>query len=297
MLSAIRHEVLKHNTLALGGVMESIERGGADAAEKARHFRRVLLGDGENEAVEQRLEKYATELGKIGRSYGVRLNLRRREPAIALLYRGFGVLKDLLGPLQDLSRLNRRGRGKLLERLKQAYHLLNVEGYEAVQQMLGQIRVLRVDEGLVRGVIVRVLREPALADVDVAPLDIGGRGLPCGVLISQRAFEDIFTNLLRNAVQSSRSAGLSPVESGLDIDLEIDDVTGIERVVFLVKDRSPETLTTEMIRGQAIEGGLGITSDLVTRYDGTVDVVAGEGGWEKAVRVKLPLAAEERGDQ
>ena len=64
---------------------------------------------------------------------------------------------------------------------------------------------------------------------------------------------------------------------------------------MLVKDRSEEALTTEMIRGQASEGGLGITADLVTRYDGTLDVVSGERGWSKAVRVKLPMATAAEG--
>jgi hypothetical protein len=32
--------------------------------------------------------------------------------------------------------------------------------------------------------------------------------------------------------------------------------------------------------------------DLAARYDGTVDVVPGEDGWRKAIRVKLPAAPE-----
>ena len=93
-------------------------------------------------------------------------------------------------------------------------------------------------------------------------------------------------------MQSSVELGLSPVEIGFTVDLEVDEVTGLERAVFLVNDRSTKELTTEMIRGQAIEGGLGLTADLVSRYDGSVDVVPGEKGWHKAVRVKLPVSWE-----
>jgi hypothetical protein len=80
---------------------------------------------------------------------------------------------------------------------------------------------------------------------------------------------------------------------GLGLEIEIDAVTGLERAVFLVRDRSRESLTAEMLRGRYIEEGLGLAADLVSRYDGTLDVLPGEGGWSKAVAVKLPLAEVE----
>ncbi|HEX2677390.1 MAG TPA: tetratricopeptide repeat protein, partial [Polyangiales bacterium] len=44
VLSAIRHEVLKHNTLMLGGLIESV-RGGAATREAAEHILRAFFGD------------------------------------------------------------------------------------------------------------------------------------------------------------------------------------------------------------------------------------------------------------
>jgi hypothetical protein len=44
-----------------------------------------------------------------------------------------------------------------------------------------------------------------------------------------------------------------------------------------------------MLRGRYIEEGLGLTADLVSRYDGTLDVVGGDRGWSKAVLLKLPV--------
>lgn len=291
VLSAIRHEVLKHNTLALGGVVESIERGGVDAAEKAKRFQQSLEGEGEGESVKDRLDKYTLELKKIGRSYGVRLNLRRKEPAISLLYQGFGLIEAASTALVRLPTLGAKAKRRLLQMLKKAFRFLNVDGYEAVQQMLGKIRLLEVDESLLRGIFVRVSREPAFARVSMAPLDIvTDLPLPIEVLVSRGAFEDIFGNLVRNAIQSSMGNGDLPVEIGFHVELEVDEVTGFERAVFLVNDSSDKELTTEMIRGQAIEGGLGLTMDLVSRYDGSVDVVPGRHGWRKAVRVKLPIS-------
>ena len=290
VLSAIRHEVLKHNTMALGGVIESFDKRAPDAMDKARHFKRTLLSP-KGDTVPLRLEKYATELTKIGRSFGLRLNLKQKEPAIRLLYDGFGILERELKTLCTRGDLGGGDRKRTLKRLKKAFRLLNVDGYEAVQQMLGRIRMLEVEESTIRGIAVRVLREPGFSDVDVSPIAIKNRGAwPVSVLISKRAFEDIFANLIRNALQSSIEVKLSPVEVGMVIDVEVDEVTGYERAVFLVCDHSDRILNTEMIRGQAIEGGLGLTADLVSRYDGMVDVVENIRGWSKAVRVKLPMA-------
>ena len=289
VLSAIRHEVLKHNTMALGGVIESLDKGAPDAMEKMRHFRNTLLGKNDN--VPKRLEKYATELRKIGLSFGLRLNLKQKEPVIRLLHRGFGLLVRALKGIEGESHLAGAKKRRLLRSLRQAFRLLNVDGYEAVQQMLGRIRMLEVDEPMIRNIAVRVLREPGFADINVAPFAIDSSlSWPITVLISQRAFEDIFANLIRNALQSSVEMGLSPVEVGMILDLEVDEVTGFERVVFLVCDQAKKKLTTAMIRKQAIEGGLGITADLVSRYDGMVDVAENVRGWRKAVRVKLPMA-------
>jgi tetratricopeptide (TPR) repeat protein len=299
VLSAIRHEVLKHNTMALGGVIESLDRGAPDAMGQVRHFKRTLLSPKGN-TVPQRLEKYAIELTKIGRFFGLRLNLKQKEPAIRLLNKGFGILVRELNSLNSRSHLRGREKKQRLRSLKKAFRLLNVDGYEAVQQMLGRIRMLEVDESMIRSIAVRVLREPGFSDVDVAPIAIKSAvDWPIGVLISQRAYEDIFANLIRNALQSSVEVRLSPVEVGMLVDLEVDEVTGFERAVFLVCDHSDKILNTEMIRRQAIEGGLGLTVDLVNRYDGMVDVIDNIRGWSKAVRVKLPMAPvlSEEGDE
>ena len=71
---------------------------------------------------------------------------------------------------------------------------------------------------------------------------------------------------------------------------ELDTITGVERVVFEIRDRSPRELTTEMLRGGHIEEGLGLTAELVTRYEGSLEVTDDCPGWSKAVVVKLPAA-------
>jgi tetratricopeptide (TPR) repeat protein len=287
VLSAIRHEVLKHNTMALGGLVEAIENG--DESATKRLLQHGLFADPDRQSVAERLNGYAKELEQIGRSYGLRLNLRRKDPALRALLRGFDLLGRIAQELQRLPEYDPGEWARVGPDLKTAFRLLNEEGYGAVQRLLDQLRILEVDIELLAGIHERVRTEPAFADIQIADLvfEIDVK-MPCGILIGRQAFEDIMANLFRNAVQSSATMDTTSVEIGLAVSIELDVITGLERVVFCVRDRSEKVLTTEMIRGRYIEEGLGLTADLILRYDGTVDVLPGKDGWSKAVRVRLP---------
>ena len=63
----------------------------------------------------------------------MRLNLRRKAPAISAVLRGF-------------RRLARAGRG--LSDLQAAARLLNAQGYEAVRSLLDRLRVVTADAAL-----------------------------------------------------------------------------------------------------------------------------------------------------
>ncbi|MDD5308637.1 MAG: tetratricopeptide repeat protein [Deltaproteobacteria bacterium] len=291
VLSAIRHEVLKHNTMALAGLVEAVERGDPDAGDKAAFVRMALLGDGKADAVVARLAQYAARLEKTGKAHGVRLNLRRNDAAMSALLRGFALLEQAAPLLDGVQRLSRPEREGLARMLKEAARLLNSEGYEAVRDLLDRLRILEIDRPLLESIFERTRREPAFVAVRFAPLAIDIRvDMPCGALIPRQAFEDIAANLVRNAIQSSLTGGGGEVAVGMGLEGETDPITGLERVVLLVKDRSPRELTADMLRGRDIADGLGLTVDLVSRFEGTIDVVPGMGGWAKAVAVKLPRA-------
>lgn len=297
ILSAIRHEVLKHNTMVLTGLVDAIEQG-EDVGEKAEWARQSLLGapgEAGAESAARRLQGYAARLGQLGRAHGYRLNLRRKDPALSALLRGFRTLRRAAPLLDRADRLGAGGRARLLRALQQATQLLNVEGYEAVRALLDRLRMLAVDEPLLRAVFERTRREPALAGAPLAPLDLELRApLPCRVAAPRHAFDDILTNLVRNAIQSSvrHHRGDEPIHIGLLVDAEVDFITGLERAVFAIRDRSPQKLTPEMLRGRYIEEGLGLTADLVSRYEGTLDVLDEQAPWTKAVVVKLPRIDE-----
>ncbi len=296
VLSAIRHEVLKHNTMVLTGLADALEQGD-DVGEKAAWCRESLLGAPGAHAPDcaaARLAGYAEQLRQVARAHGERLNLERRDPAVGVLLRGFRALYRAAPLLDRAGSLGAGGRGRLLKALRRAARLLNVEGYEAVRALLDRLRMLEVDEPLLRAVYDRTRREPAFAEVEIAPLELDLRlALPVRVAVPRHAFEDLLGNLLRNAVQSTLRHGGAPVYLGLGVEAEVDGITGLERLVLLIRDRSPQRLTPEMLRGRYIEEGLGLTADLVSRYEGTLDVREGSAPWVKAVVVKLPLLDEE----
>jgi tetratricopeptide (TPR) repeat protein len=290
VLSAIRHEILKHNTMVIGAVVEALERG-EDAPGKKRHFLESFFGSDKGEALVDKLEVYADELTKIGRAHGVRLNLKRKDPALSVLFRGFGMLEKIAVPLDRLEELKEKDRKKVLKIVSRVSDMLNVEGYQAVQKLLDQIRSLDVDMDMLKSIAEKVSREASFATLDVAPVLIESQvQLPFSVLIAYQAFEDIMANLIRNALQSSSMSNASPIEVGISVQEETDSITGFERAVFLISDRSFQPLTTEILREQGRDGGLGLTRDLIARYDGTVDVVPGGNKWVKSVRVRLPMA-------
>jgi tetratricopeptide (TPR) repeat protein len=280
-LAAVRHEVLKHNTMALAGLCEVVERG-EPAGDRAGHLERALFhGEG---AVARRLDGYTEDLERIGRARGMRLNLRRRDPAVAPLFRGLALLAPLLPKLA-------RGRATRLRarRLRAAADLLNSRGHAAIEQLLAGVRILPVDARLLRDIFERTRGEPALAGVNVGPVELDIRvDLPCAVVIPRPAFEDVMTNLLRNAIQASARHERGEVVVGIAVESEVNAVTGHERLRFAVCDRSPEPLTLSALGRRGAEAGLGLTAELVARYDGSLDVEPGAAGWTKRVVVRLP---------
>ena len=283
ILAAIRHEILKHNTLLLAGLVEALELD-RDASEKAIHLSESLFGPGGRGGVKEHLLAYIRELESLGRARGLRLNLRRRDPAAGALLRGFDALSAARPLLDRETTLEPGERVRLLGHLRTASQLLNVEAYEALRGILDRLRTLAVDEELLLGVVERVRREPALSRLAVARPDVEiDVDLPVGVLVPRAAFEDALGNLVRNALRSSADHGQSPIRLGLAITSEIDPVIGVERVAFHVRDASPAQLTTEMIRSRHLEGGLGIASDVVARYEGTIEVIHGSPPWTKAL--------------
>lgn len=297
VLSAIRHEVLKHNTMALGGLVDALAAG-EDAVSRAAWVRASLLGRPDrpdDDAAIHRLRAYAEQLRQIGRAHDTRLNLRHRDPPLSALLSGFALLER---HGRDLDRVVTRGRAprRLCRALDRAARRLNIEGHAATIALLDRLRVLTVDAPLLRAVFDRTAREPAFATLRLAPLDldVAPGALPTRVAMPRAAFEDVVQNLVRNAIQASaRADGEGPIAIGLAVDDELDEITFLTRVRFGVRDRAPGALTTDHLRGRRIEDGLGLTADLASRYEGSLTVEPAEAPYTKAVVLALPRLEDE----
>ncbi len=285
LLAAIRHEVLKHNTLILDSLADAVLRGDAAVALAARD---QLLGAGGQDGVADRLFGYVADLQRLGQARGVRLNLQRRDAVMSMLIQGFVRLRRLGRPLGGVQGLSARHRQALGQRLRQIARMLNTDAYGAVRNLLDTIRLLRIDAPMLIQIFGRTRREPALASSQIEPLSLHAVELPVSVLMPRAAFEEVLTNVFRNALQASVAQGEMAI--GLRVEVEISPITGLETVVFAVQDQVLGTLTPEQVQNQSIEHGLGLSADLVARYDGGLDVRAESAPWVKAVCIRLPRA-------
>jgi tetratricopeptide (TPR) repeat protein len=287
LLSAIRHEVLKHNTNLLASVADRLEDGDTQAALYAAER---LYGEGDEVGVIRRFEGYIDELEAVGRPE-LRLNLRVRDPVLAPMHRAMRRLKGLERSL----RRPHRASGRLPDQLRLLSRQLNDEGYTAIGRLIQDVSVQRVDLPLLEAVYRRVAEEPSLEGQAPPVLEIEGQDLSVPVRIFRKDFEDVAANLLRNAVFAlieelplgERRVGLALVE-------EMDPVTGLETLALRFRDNAPRPLTDAILRGRRIEQGLGLAADLLARHQGVMNVETGaserRGGWTKAVVVRLPRA-------
>lgn len=287
LLSAIRHEVLKHNTTLLDEVALALERGDHHAV---RWAAARLYGDERGaEGILSRFDAYLSAIARLGRGHGLRLDLRRRDPLLAPMHQAMRRLRRLA---PDLRRPQRAGRG-VPEELRRLSRQLNVESYRALGERVGRLGALRLDAALIEAVDARVRAEPAFAGRELPPLDLRMPEEEPVVRAFRGELEDVLANLLRNAlgaVLEAPGAG----RRGLWVEDEVDLVTGIESVRLLVLDDAPGRLSTEMILGRERGRGLNLVAELVARQEGSIGVeeppAEARGLYSKAVVVSLRRA-------
>ncbi len=294
LLSAIRHEVIKHNTTLLDEVADALDNGDHHAVRFAA-IRLYGQRRGDKDGVVHRFDAYLSAIERLGRNHGVRLDLRRNDPTLAPMWRAMQKLRRLE---RGLRRPESASRG-LGDELRALSLPLNEVGYQALGQRLREMGSLVLDLDQIVAIDQRVRDEAAFDDVDLPRLELDSRvDGPVAVKVFHGDLEDIVANLLRNAyraVSTDLDAGLRRV--GLVIDEEDDIITGLEHVRLEFRDNAPGRLTDDMIRSRGIGRGLGLVVDLITRHDGSIGVEPVTGAdaarWTKAVVVRLPRAEEE----
>lgn len=271
LLSAIRHEVIKHNVSTLPALAERQQRG--DSVPLAWVQARLAGPQGALD----RFRTYVAELESLARRAGDPVNLRHRDPVFRDGIRAMEAIGAACDGLQPSS-------VPLLAR--QAEQIVG-PFYDALGRLLDGVSVVRLDEPVFRTAWATVSAERPEAAQGMR-FDVEGRTDIC-VRIPRADLGDIVVNLLRNALQASEEEGREhlAVRVGTDEDF----VTGLLRVEIRVCDQVERRLTTAMIRGRYIDRGLGLAVDLTSRAGGSIHVES-EPGWAKAVVVRLPM--EER---
>lgn len=292
ILSLIRHEILKHNTAFLSDVGRALEMDEPDGEARAAVVARRLFGaprigardEPATRGIYGRFLGYVEELQKVGRSYNVNLNLYRKDPIFSAMIAAF---EDLRG-LEVLQTAPSRERATLklewARRLSKSGHVLGRQAFEALSGVIRSLCIVDVTEAVVREVFAQVVAEPQFARVQVGELQVAGEG--ARVRVFRTDLEDILTNVLRNSLQSSVLYGPKPIALGIDLVTEMDEITGLSTLAIRIKDKSSEQLSNEMLRGRYVERGMGITADLLSRYDGSI-AVEPEPGWQKAVVLRF----------
>ncbi len=275
ILSAMRHEVLKHNTTVMPAVADALAQGDPGPA---LDLKEQLVGTGE---VILRWQAYVAELEQLGRSHRLRLNLRHRDPVLGPMCAAFRALERLIPGL------HRRGPDGARE-LRELSAVLNDRGYEQLGVLIREAGVMGLDAQVLGRCWDRVRGEPSFAGCPVPELVVEAGDEPLRVKVSPHDLDDVVCNVLRNSLQvvlADHPDGAGRL--GLALDEELDPVTGLEEVALRFRDNAERPLNDAMIRGRQISRGLGLTVDLINRHGGSIRV-EDEPGWAKAVVVRLP---------
>ncbi len=296
ILSLIRHEILKHNTAFLSDVGRALEMDAPDAEHRAAVLAQRMFGEvsvptrpprGREvhvPGIYGRFLGYIEELEKVGRAHRVTLNLQRKDPIFGPMIETMSALAGRAAELRNIQWLQPRRKLELAKLLSRAGEILGRQAFEKLSGLIRELCIVGVDSRLVQATYEQVVGEAQFVGRPLAPLEVSGLGAP--VRIFRTDLEDILTNVIRNSLRSSLSYARPPVGLGIDLVTEFDDVTGLGTLVIRIKDRSPEQLSNEMLRGRYVERGMGITVDLLSRYDGSI-AVEPEPGWSKAVVLRF----------
>ncbi|HVI03504.1 MAG TPA: tetratricopeptide repeat protein, partial [Enhygromyxa sp.] len=260
ILSLIRHEILKHNTAFLSDVGRALELDEPVAEARATLLARRLFGDAAGEADPHRGERrgiygrflgYVGELEQVARAHGVTLNLRRKDPTFKAMLKAFEDVAAKAKWLRHPGGLRASKKLELARVLLRAGDVLGRRAFDRLSDVIRSLCIAKVDAEFIASVYEQVATEDKFAGVAIAPLEIEGEGQQ--VRIFPTDLHDILANVLRNSLMSSVMYAEPPIGLGLELATEIDDITGLTSLAIRIKDRSPERLTNEMLRGRYVE--------------------------------------------
>ena len=76
---------------------------------------------------------------------------------------------------------------------------------------------------------------------------------------------------------------------GLAVLRETEPITGLSYLVIHIMDQCPTHLDWEMVESRSVEAGLGLTRQLMNRYEGSIGLEDSHAPWTKAIVLRFPV--------
>ncbi|MFO0632533.1 MAG: hypothetical protein U0168_06765 [Nannocystaceae bacterium] len=162
--------------------------------------------------------------------------------------------------------------------------VLGRQAFERLSGLIRELCIVNVDARFVGSVYAQVAGEQQFAGQALAPLAAGGLGAP--VRIFRTDLKDILANVFHRSLRSSLSCPAAG-EVGRGAGDRVRRDRGLEHPVLRSASRTARSSSSATrCSAVAVERGMGITVDLLSRYDGSIAVEA-EPGWNKAVVLRF----------
>ena len=265
-IGCLRHEFLKHRIGAAGEALAGLVAG--RASREQRQFLEERLCKGE-----PLLTVWRAHVDGLDRSLGLKRSLVHVDP----LFRGAEQALQVLGRAVTKSADPRR--------VREARECLQ-EFDRELGDLVARLVSCSLDEAFLREVLASTRAEWSSGKVDLDEVMVGP--VPDGVAVDvyRTDLRIVLKNIFRNAIAALAD---SPHPRRLAVDVVVDiEPTGEEVVRVRVRDSSRGSIAEPAASdGVDVEHGLGIVRTALLRYDGSIEVERGEGGYAKAVVVRL----------
>jgi signal transduction histidine kinase len=265
-IGCLRHEFLKHRIGAAGEALAALVAG--RASPEQRRFLEERLCEGE-----PLLAAWRAHVEALDRSLGLKLSLAHADPGFRGAERALRVLGRAMTKPAD---------GRRLDEARECLQRFDRDLGDLVTRLVS----CALDAALLREVLASTRAEWSSGKVDLDEVVIGPVPDAVAVDVYRTDLRIVLKNIFRNAIAALAD---SPHPRRLAVDVLVDiEPTGEEVVRIRVRDSSRGHIAEPAVgEGVDVEHGLGIVRTALVRYDGSLEVVHGEGGYAKAVVVRL----------
>jgi signal transduction histidine kinase len=259
-IGCLRHEFLKHRIGAAGEALLAVLDG--KATPEQHRFLAQRLREGE-----PLLAAWRAHVVALDRSLGLARSLLRTDPVFR---RADRALKAI-------------GRGRQ-RRARHAYGTLRRLDCE-LGELVARLASCHVDEAFLRDVLASTRSEWSSGRVDLDEVVVGPVPGEVAVDVYRTDLRIVLKNIVRNAIASLAD---SPHPRRLAIDVLVEmEPTGEDVVRIRVRDSGGGSFADPGGAAVDVEHGLGIVQSALRRYDGSLEVMSGDGVYAKAFGVRL----------